>query len=275
MDGGVLSSHAKRCDLLTIAEFERLLGFQACAHVILGAVERCRAAPGGCASPYRCAGRIAGPNAGPGNVVAHPGRRDAQRAMRPRSNAGPASVIPIEPARYTEIVSDPDGNFVARRVLHLDVARARGDVLSNMLQYWAILLGTARVPNFGDIDPVRLAQLGILGWLHVLNAANPDPGRMRFDLYGNKSPLDNGRIYTGLAIGDYPIRVYAQSLGADLDIVRHTAEPRYFRIRKRLSGVDYHYSRLALPFSSDGTHIDRVVVAVRPEPDNAIPVDAT
>jgi hypothetical protein len=61
MDSGLSSSHAKRCDLLTIAEFERLLGFQACARVILGAVERCRASPGGCASPYRCAARIAAP----------------------------------------------------------------------------------------------------------------------------------------------------------------------------------------------------------------------
>jgi hypothetical protein len=276
MDGGLSSSHAKRCDLLTIAEFERLLGFQAGARVILGEVERCRASPGGCALPFRCAARIAAPTNARANVVSHPRRlAGAQRPARVSSDGRLATVIPIEQARHTEFASDPDGNFVARRVLHLDIARARGDMLSNMLQYWTALLGTARVPNFGDIDPVRLAQFGLLGSLHVLNAANPDPGRMRFDLYGKKSPLDTGRIYTGLAVGDYPIRVYAQTFAADLDSVRQTAEPRYFRIRNRLSGVDYHFSRLALPFSSDGTHIDRVVIVVRPEPDNAIPVNGT
>lgn len=219
---------------------------------------------------------MAEPTDGADNVLTHavtppPASR---RPVQTKPSAGPAVIIPIEPVRYTEIVSDPDGNFIARRVLHLDIARARGDVLSDVLDYWTTLRGDRAMPLFGDIDPVRLAQIGALGWVHILNAANPDPERMRIDLYGDKSPLDNGRIYTGLEVGDYPIRVYAQSIVADLESVRRSGEPRYFRVRNRLRGVDYRYARLALPFSTDGTRTDRVMVTIRPEPASAVPANS-
>jgi hypothetical protein len=95
---------------------------------------------------------------------------------------------------------------------------------------------------------------------------------MRFDLYGNKIPLDQGRNYAGVAVGDHRLRIYAESVAADYDGVRIAAEPRYFRIRKRLDGIGYRYARLVLPFSTGRGRIDRLVVAVRPEPDDGLPL---
>jgi hypothetical protein len=107
-------------------------------------------------------------------------------------------VVQLRAAMPIQVVTDHYDNFVERRVVRTDVLRERGDNIAELLGYWHALKGDDRVPSFADIDPVRLAQLGLLGRLHVLNCENPDPLLMRFDLYGNEVPLDKGRIYTGL-----------------------------------------------------------------------------
>jgi PAS domain len=270
MDGAA-GTQAKFCGLHAIAELERLLGFNAGAEVIARAIEQCYRAPDSCASPYACAERFAGAAGMRGSAVAL-SRLSAAAAAPAPATAQPifrtAEIVQLRDA--ARIARDDHGNFIERRPVHTDVAMARGGGLADLLRYWQALKGNTAVPSFADIDPVRLAQLGVLGRLHVLNAANPDPLRIRFDLYGNKVPLDNGRIYTGLAIGDHPVRIQAETVAADYDLVRQSAEPHYFRVRKRLGGVGYRYARLVLPFSDGHGRVDRLIVAVRPEPDDGL-----
>jgi hypothetical protein len=270
---GDAGAQAKFCGLHTIAELERLLGFDAGAQVIARAIEQCYRAPDSCASPYACAERFADA-AGMSRGAAVLSRLSAAAAA-PSSAADAifrtAEIVQLN-AR-ARIARDDRGNFIERRLVHTDVAMARGGSLADVLRYWQALKGNGAVPSFADIDPVRLAQLGVLGRLHVLNAANPDPALIRFDLYGNKVALDNGRIYTGLAIGDHPVRIQAETVAADYDLVRQSAEPHYFRIRKRLGGVGYRYARLVLPFSDGSGRVDRLMVAIRPEPDDGRALD--
>ena len=270
MDGAA-GTQSKFCGLHTIAEFERLLGFDAGAQVIGRAIEQCYRSPDSCASPYACAERFAGAaGLSCGAVVLS--RLSAAAAASPAPAAGPvfrtAEIIQLHGT--ARVAKDEAGNFIERHLVHTDVAMARGGELADVLSYWRALKGKDDVPSFGDIDPVRLAQLGVLGRLHVLNASNPDPTLIRFDLYGNRVPLDNGRIYTGLAIGAHPVRIQAETVAADYDLVRQSAEPRYFRVRKRLGGVGYRYARLVLPFSDGDGRVDRLMVAVRPEPDDGL-----
>jgi PAS domain len=260
---------AKFCALHTIAELERLLGFGAGARVIRRVMEHCQSSSDGCSAPFDCPERLATASAAPAAepikiAVPAPGRSPAE--LSPCS----AEIIPLAAIGRGQTVSDDLGNFIERRRLGIDVALARGDMLADLVHYWQALKGGEAVPLFGDIDPVRLAQLGVLGRMHVLNAENPDPAKMRFDLYGNKVALDNGRVYTGVAIGDHPVRLFAETVAADYDDTRRTAEPHYFRVRKRLGGVGYRYARLALPFSADGRRVDRILVAIRPEPDDGV-----
>jgi hypothetical protein len=164
----------------------------------------------------------------------------------------PATAVQLRAAMPIQVVTDHYGNFVERRVVRTDVLRERGDNIAELLGYWHALKGDDRVSSFADIDPVRLAQLGLLGRLHVLNCENPDPLLMRFDLYGNEVPLDKGRIYTGLGRrppGPHPRADRRRRL-------RHGA-PHYFRIRKQLDGVGYRYARLSLPFSTGEGRVDR------------------
>jgi hypothetical protein len=270
MDGGP-GAPTRFCGLHTIAELEKLLGFAEGARVIARAMEQCHASRGLCSSSYACTERLnlAAPDR---TKLATLPALAATSAAIP-SHREPASVIELRPATRAHVVADGDGNFVERRAVRTSVACERGDNIADLMQYWNALRGDEEVPVFADIDPVRLAQLGLLGRLHVLNADNPDPLLMRFDLYGNKVPLDNGRIYTGLAIGDHPVRIQAETVAADYDMVRTAAEPHYFRVRSRLGGVGYRYARLILPFSTGEGRVDRLLVAVRPEPDDGLPLD--
>ena len=271
MDGGP-GRQARFCGLHTIAELEKLLGFGAGARVIARTVERCHEGPGGCASHYACTERLAAIRGGEATLATLlPATPPASSSFGAPRKSG--SIIQLHAAVPAQIVSDSYGNFIERRVLRPDAVRERGDSIAKLLDYWNALKGAAGVPQFADIDPVRLAQLGLLGRLHVLNAENPDPLLMRFDLYGNKVPLDNGRIYTGLAIGEHPVRIQAKTVAADYDTVRRTAEPHYFRVRKRLGGIGYRYARLILPFSVGEGRVDRLLVAIRPEPDDGLPLD--
>lgn len=269
MDGGA-GGPTRFCGLHTIAELERLLGFNAGAKVIARAIQQCHTSPGKCASPYACVERLA--SLGPAEVKLATLPQAPGAVARPLPHRG-GSVIPLHAATPAQVVTDGDGNFIERRMIRVDVVRERGDSIADLLDYWQALKGDTRLPDFSDIDPVRLAQLGLLGRLHVLNAENADPARMRFDLYGNKVPLDKGRIYTGLAVSDHPVRIQAQTVSADYDTVRKTAEPHYFRVRKRLGGIGYRYARLVLPFSTGHGRVDRLLVAVRPEPDDGLPLD--
>jgi hypothetical protein len=272
MEGGAHPA-TRFCGLHTIAELERLLGFGAGARVIARAVENCHRSPGRCASHYACAERLAamgGPQAKLATLTRGPAAAATAAPAAPRRSA---TVVQLHGSAPALTATDDAGNFIERRSVRTDVVLARGDNIADLLSYWTALKGEDRVPRFADLDPVRLAQLGLLGRLHVLNAENADPSRMRFDLYGNKVPLDNGRIYTGLAIGDHPVRIQAQTVAADYDTVRRTAEPHYFRVWKRLGGIGYRYARLILPFSAGEGRVDRLIVAVRPEPDDGLPLD--
>jgi hypothetical protein len=272
MDGGP-GAPTRFCGLHTIAELEKLLGFAEGARVIVRAIEQCHASGGRCSSPYACAERLTVATAGRAKLATLPSAFATASSVTVPSHRESASIIELRPAERAHVVADADGNYVERRAVRTSVARERGDNIADLLQYWTALKGDEDVPAFADIDPVRLAQLGLLGRLHVLNADNPDPLLMRFDLYGNKVPLDKGRIYTGLAIGDHPVRIQAETVAADYDTVRTAAEPHYFRVRSRLGGVGYRYARLILPFSTGEGRIDRLLVAVRPEPDDGLSLD--
>ena len=270
MEGGAHPA-TRFCGLHTIAELERLLGFGDGARVIARAVADCHKTPGRCASHFACAERLVaagGPQANLATLT-----HAAAAAPVPATPRPSATILQLHAAAPAQTVTDEFGNLIERRIVRTDVLLARGGNIAELLSYWKALKGEVRIPRFGDIDPVRLSQLGLLGRLHVLNVENPDRLRMRFDLYGTKVPIDNGRIYTGLTIGDHPVRIQAETVAADYDLVRKTAEPHYFRVRKRIGGIGYRFTRLVLPFSTGGGRVDRLVVAIRPEPNDGVALD--
>jgi hypothetical protein len=272
MEGG---AHPARrfCGLHTIAELEKLLGFGDGARVIARAVEDCHKTPGRCASHFACAERLAAAGAPQAKLETLTRAAAPPATARPAVPRSSASVVPLHAAVPAQTVADEFGNLIERRIISTDVLLARGGHIAELLTYWTALKGEDWIPRFGDIDPVRLTQLGLLGRLHVLNVENPDPLRMRFDLYGTKLPFDEGRIYTGLTVGDHPVRILAETVAADYDLVRQTAQPHYFRVRKQLGNISYRFTRLVLPFSTGEGRVDRLLVAIRPEPNNGVALE--
>jgi len=50
-------------------------------------------------------------------------------------------------------------------------------------------------------------------------------------------------------------------------------QERTRRVRKRLGGIGYRYARLILPFSTGEGRVDRLLVAIRPEPNNGVALE--
>ncbi|KZD12080.1 hypothetical protein AUP43_05425 [Oceanibaculum pacificum] len=60
-----------------------------------------------------------------------------------------------------------------------------------------------------------------------------------------------------------PISIYRQAIGTDYNTARMTGMPAYHRIVATIDDSRRHYTRLILPFSTDGMRPDRLLVGVR------------
>lgn len=247
----------------SLAKLEELLGFPKVARSLSEKVAMCRQGNGPCAAPYACGAHRPMPAAP--NILRFTNQASNWKfsAVSPSRTIG-ATVLAFDPATEEGEV-DPQGNSVDAKLLDIDLVRTRGDELSDMLSYWESLSAEG-IPNFSDLDPAQLGQIGLLHRLHVVDASNRDPREMRFDLFAPGAGLDKGRDLRGTRIVDYPVKIYANQTMADYNMVRLAGAPRYQRVRSRLNGVGYRYRRLILPFTTDHRRVDRLITAVALEP---------
>ena len=176
--------------------------------------------------------------------------------------------IPFLRSSLIDIAHDADGNYVERRALKLDTLPARGDPLGYLYLYWRDLRAAGSL-QFASIDTVHLARAGVIGKLHIVDVTSGDPGDFRFELSGYALPL--GRFEKPRAL---PTPIYAEAAMRDYNTARLTAVPRLHRMRSRLNGTSYHYTRLILPFLDARGRTNRLVVAVRQEPGDGVRLEA-
>jgi len=120
-----------------------------------------------------------------------------------------------------------------------------------------------RIPSKDDIDPVDLAKLNMIGTVHILDVSPDNPAHFFFRLYGSKMTLDNGKNYTGLRIGDYPVEIWSTALQEDYLSVKYTGLPRYQHVGAFMNNSTRGYTRLTLPLASNGYHIDKLLIGVK------------
>ena len=247
-----------RChDLLSLAAFEVHAGYVGTAQAYMDAVQRCRQT-GCCAAPNVC-GSKREPDAGKSAaIIRFPNAARADGAGDGVPSAG-ATLTPLaRPVRQT----DASGNQVERRSLSPAMLRLRGGSLAELLAYWQQLrvLGSG---TLADLDSIRLLKMGLLGWLHLVDVAAPDPDKFWLPICGWRVPipyLDRSR--NGVRFDEYPVRLLARAVTRDYLEVRTSGMPIYQHFRSRISGRAYNYLRLILPMSTDGTRTDRLLVAM-------------
>ena len=167
-----------------------------------------------------------------------------------------------------DIVSDRAGNYVERRALKLETLVSRGDALGYLFGYWRDLRA-ASVCRFTNIDTVHLERAGIIGMMHVVDVSSSDPGDFCYELFGHAVPVDNCPVPRRLPIG-----IWADCLLRDYNTVRLTAAPQLRRMRCLLGGINYHYTRLILPFLDARDRVARLAIAIRREPGDGVHVEA-
>lgn len=257
MSSAPLAVPARRCVILpSLAAFERAAGFAGTACEHLRDAARC-GATGCCAAPRLCRTQAPPAPARP-KVIALPAARPGAGPTR-GAGAACGSVLPRLPAAPPQ--ADGEGNRVERRAVSLAALDATAGGLTLLLDYWRELWTLSR-GALVDLDPIRLWQMEMLGWVHLVDVAAADPARFSIPIRGWRVPnADIALSREGMSFGDHPIRVLAESVTADYAEARATARPAYHQMRSRLAGHGYAYRRLILPLSTDGTRIDRLLVA--------------
>ena len=259
------SARAGRCiHLRSLAAFEQHAGFPDVADTMLSSVQQCLLS-GRCTAPQIC---FAFPGADAPQRSASILRYAVPAEPRRRSEqGGEAKVIPLQPALRAALTLDPDGNRIQQTRLSIEALRAKRGRLADLLIYWEGLYGLGR-NRLGDLDPVQFSKMGLLGRMHLVNAAHADPAKFHFDIRGALVPSVPGSCMEGMPVSRHPVRILAESVMRDYALVRNTGLPLYHYIRTRLLGTNYHYRRLILPLSADGERIDRLLVALDTDGDH-------
>jgi len=255
-------------DLVSLASFERQIGFEHVADEYLAIASRCDGC--NCRSPFNCNAANKARNLEAGRVVP---------IVRAPSGVSPARMQPsssgarlIEMRAERDRIDDQAGNWIERVMRPLGALRgnAADPNLSALFEYWESLWATSRA-SLADIDPIRFGQLGWLGRLHLVDASHADPRRFHFQIRGQHIPAVRGASREGVPIGQNPHAALAASVANDYDRVRRTRQPLYGRVRCLLGGVPYRYERLILPLSSAGKQVNRLLVAIKMDQSSSDP----
>jgi hypothetical protein len=241
--------------LATVSKLERLAGFDLTAEVFATAAIECPRQ--GCRFGPLCRA----PDAR--QEPQHPDPVTALAFSPPpagyRRAWGGAEPVAFARSTAIDVVSDEQGNFVERRTLKFDVLKAASS-LDYVFQYWQWLRG-ATPCRLSDLDVTQIIRAGIIGRLHVVDVRSSDPGDFRYELAGDVMPFKAPPGPSTL-----PVAIYAETTTRDYNTVRLTGGPRLQRVRGRLEGVCYHYTRLILPFLDKNRRVSHLAVAVEQEP---------
>jgi hypothetical protein len=181
------------------------------------------------------------------------------RSQRRWPVLGDTQPIAFSRSRSIDILADARGNRVERRALKVEAVRESA-ALADVYRYWrGLRRGTPS--RFSDLDPTPLVRAGIIGLLHVVDVGSSNPGDFRYELLGYDVPLTIPTVPS-----EMPIAIYAETMLRDYNTVRLTGVPQLQRIRARLDGTAYHYTRLILPFLNGGRRVSHLAVAIAREP---------
>jgi hypothetical protein len=258
-----LSNHHCKADsgcryMRNLSKLEQLAGFDLTAKVFAAIAAECE----GEACHAACEpGVPAASDLKPTSISA--GRRLGRRPPAQTAAARPAEPIPFSRSALIDIKSDGQGNYVECRTLKLGGVSCPTS-LSEFHQYWR-LLRAATPCQLSNLDPQHLIRGGIIGNLHIVDTTGADPGDFRFALASYLTPFPPLE-----RPGAHPVAIYADQVLRDYNTVRLTSIPRLQRIRCRVAGVYYHYTRLILPFMDDRGGVSHLAVAIHLEPGNGM-----
>jgi hypothetical protein len=166
----------------------------------------------------------------------------------------------VSPAAECKMQSEHDGTTS----LHPPTAFRRPE-LSQLYLYWNKKCGEQTVPAWGDFDLIELKF--VLGNLFLLDVLR-EPLRFRYRVYASKMAARRGYDLTGKFLDDIPDTEWRNFLIKQYTEIVENGAP-FHGVRDRYQDHRrFQDEVLALPLSSDGTSIDKLLVGVIPFGDN-------
>ncbi len=144
-------------------------------------------------------------------------------------------------------------------------AREASPQLAKFYAWWQDKrAGGSQLPS--DIDPRVIKDLGLSGFVHVVEATAADPLNYRYRLWARRVHLMDGNSFSGRLVGDLPGPDYRDAVAADYFSAVTSGRPRFQQIDASVNGSRRVYQRLIVPISGSHGKPDRLLVAVSYQP---------
>jgi len=132
--------------------------------------------------------------------------------------------------------------------------------LIQFYDYWVSLCGERPMPSRKDVDPLQIAPSHLPNLMLI--DVHHDPRRYRYRLVGTNVVEASGDNRTGRYFDDVDFFKIHPRVTQQYDHVVETGRPLYSLepFTNLRTGNNYDVDRLLLPLSSDGKHVDMLVV---------------
>ena len=124
---------------------------------------------------------------------------------------------------------------------------------------------TGSSPHAGGFALAIGNDLGLDGeaGFNAFDTSPEDPFNFRILTVNQHAKRFAGADLTGHRIGDYPVGLHARGLQTDFNLTKREVQPMYQILHQRFLGFERLYSRIVLPFSTDGQCVDRLASIVQ------------
>jgi hypothetical protein len=132
--------------------------------------------------------------------------------------------------------------------------------LLRFYDYWASLRGDRSMPSRRDLDPLQIPS-GYLPDLMLIDVSLA-PLRLKYRLIGTHVVTASGEDRTGRYFDDVSFFKLHPAVMRQFEQVATVGRPLYSLepFTNSVNGTTYEVDRLMLPLSSDGRHVDMLVV---------------
>ncbi|MBK8161184.1 MAG: PAS domain-containing protein [Rhodospirillaceae bacterium] len=129
--------------------------------------------------------------------------------------------------------------------------------LRQLLAYWRLKKGARMAPTRADIDPAEIKELlPYLGLVDIQRA----PFRFQYRLAGTEITRGYGQEVTGQFLDGMDLNNHQSQITQEYERVAESGAPACSTWEyQRKDGRHLRYERLALPLSSDGKVVDKLI----------------
>jgi hypothetical protein len=155
------------------------------------------------------------------------------------------------------------GDIIERRICSLtELDEGKDAPLARLVRFWFSLPRRHGIlPDIDDVGLMELTRLGVLGWFHVIDVHNENPGSFCYDVFA----LRGTGGYSGIRVCDISSKALQRALERDLVTAKANKFPLFQGVNAQLTSKGLNsreYRRVALPLSSGKNDVTHLLVGV-------------